>query len=125
MDGFCTYRFTENGSRFTCFTVVFCTSRWTMDQAKRWTMDGFFTRTTYNVQPTTFSDSLNQSMNGFCTYRFTENGSRFTCFTVVFCTSRWTKLAVRQALDETSVMDDGRFFTRTTHNVQRFLKRTT
>jgi hypothetical protein len=81
-----------------------------MDQAKRWTMDGFL-----HVQPTTFSDSLNQSMDeachrqaldevstldDFCTYRFTVNGSRFTCFKLAFMHQSMDD-GPSEALDET------------------------
>jgi hypothetical protein len=50
-------------------------------------------RTTYNVQPTTFSDSLNQSMDEACHRQaldeaerwtiFAPIGSRFTCFRIL------------------------------------------
>jgi hypothetical protein len=51
-------------------------------------------------------------ISGFCTYRFTDNGSRFTFFALSMDDGRSLQ---QQALDETPVMDDGRYLNLSVH----------
>jgi hypothetical protein len=101
-------RKTVHGSRVLSWHL--CTSRWTMDQAKRWTkrsVGRFLHLSVHGQRFTCFN---------FCGISLVISDSRFIFFVPVDGRSlppgkRWTKC---QRWTKRSV---GRFFTRTTHNV--------